>query len=384
MTGFQRCSGCGGNVQVPAEAHSVKCTSCLTTNLVHANSGTSHVQTERRMVPSSRSNVHGSHTMNVHGSHTTNVHGSHTTNVHGSHTTNAHGSHTMNGLRTSCPSFHGRKRAVLCGVSYKCRRNELKGSANAVSCMKALLRNKLGFPDDCILVLSEDENNTCRLPTKQNMRSAMRWLVQDCKAGDSLVFYFVGHGSQQIDCSGDEADGYDESLCPMDYETEGNIIDDEINTTIVRPLPKGAKLHAIIDASHSGTAMDLPFVCRMGRSGSYLWENQSPACSYKGTCGGMAVSFSSCNDKQTGINYAKNTTGAMTYCFVDALEREHRVTYGCLLNLMRAGSKELKAGGQTCNPISSLVRKLVAPGVAAEPQLSASEKFDIQKLQFAL
>ena len=46
---------------------------------------------------------------------------------------------------------------------------------------------------------------------------------------------------------------------------KGMIVDDEINETIVRPLPEGAMLHAIIDACYSGTILDLPFVCKMNR-----------------------------------------------------------------------------------------------------------------------
>jgi len=60
-------------------------------------------------------------------------------------------------------------------------------------------------------------------------------------------------------------DGYDETLCPLDFQTQGMIVDDEINATIVRPLPSGVKLHAIIDACHSGTVLDLPYLCRMDR-----------------------------------------------------------------------------------------------------------------------
>lgn len=94
---------------------------------------------------------------------------------------------------------------------------------------------------------------------------ALRWLVQGSQPGDSLVFYFSGHGASQPDNDRDEVDGFDETLCPVDFETAGKIVDDEINATIVRPLPKGAVLHAIIDACHSGTVLDLPFVCRMNR-----------------------------------------------------------------------------------------------------------------------
>ena len=95
---------------------------------------------------------------------------------------------------------------------------------------------------------------------------ALRWLIEGCRAGDSLVFYFSGHGKQEVDLNMDEIDGYDEALCPVDFEHEGNILDDEINATIVRPLAYGAKLHAIIDTCHSGTVLDLPFTCKRDRS----------------------------------------------------------------------------------------------------------------------
>lgn len=64
-------------------------------------------------------------------------------------------------------------------------------------------------------------------------------------------------------------DGCDKAICPVDYEHKGNILSDEINATIVRPLPRGAKLHAIIDACHSGNVLDLAFVCKMNRSVLY-------------------------------------------------------------------------------------------------------------------
>lgn len=79
------------------------------------------------------------------------------------------------------------------------------------------------------------------------------------------MFHYSGHGSRQRNYNGDEVDGYDETLCPLDFETQGMIVDDEINASIVRPVPLGAKLHAIIDACHSGTVLDLPYLCRMNR-----------------------------------------------------------------------------------------------------------------------
>lgn len=128
-----------------------------------------------------------------------------------------------------------------------------------------------------LTVDAEEETDPYRIPNKQNMRMALYWLVQGCTAGDSLVFHYSGHGSRQRNYNGDEVDGYDETLCPLDFETQGMIVDDEINATIVRPLPHGVKLHSIIDACHSGTVLDLPFLCRMNRLVVYFFFT---ACYY--------------------------------------------------------------------------------------------------------
>lgn len=112
---------------------------------------------------------------------------------------------------------------------------------------------------------AEEERGPSRVPTKENLRMAMRWLVSGCENGDSLVFHFSGHGVQRLDPSGDEVDGFDEALCPLDFEANGTIVDDEINETLVQPLPRGVKLHALVDACHSGTVLDLPYLCRLSR-----------------------------------------------------------------------------------------------------------------------
>ncbi|KAJ4716882.1 metacaspase 1 [Melia azedarach] len=136
------------------------------------------------------------------------------------------------------------------------------------------------------------------IPTKQNLRAALRWLVRDCQPGDSLLFHYSGHGSTQNDLNNDEVDGVDEVICPVDYETEGPIIDDEINSTIVTPLP--------------------PVL--MNRKGYYAWEDQRTRASYKGTSGGLALSLSACNDHQTSAstNAFRNreVSSAMTTRFV--------------------------------------------------------------------
>lgn len=290
------------------------------------------------------------------------------------------------------PRVHGRKRAVICGISYKNSRQELKGCINDAKCMKFLLINRFKFPPDSILMLTEEETDPYRIPTKHNIRMAMYWLVQGCQPGDSLVFHYSGHGSQQRNYNGDEVDGYDETLCPLDFETQGMIVDDEINATIVRPLPRGVKLHAIIDACHSGTMLDLPFLCRMDRSGRYAWEDHRPRSgAWKGTSGGEVISFSGCDDSQTSADtdaLSKVTsTGAMTYSFIQAVERAQGTTYGSILNSMRStitANEDGLGGGIVTSLLTMLLTGGSLGGIRQEPQLTANEPFDVYSKMFSL
>ena len=52
------------------------------------------------------------------------------------------------------PSAHGRKKALICGISYRYSRHELKGCINDAKCMKYLLMNKFQFPESSILMLT--------------------------------------------------------------------------------------------------------------------------------------------------------------------------------------------------------------------------------------
>ncbi|KAA8539732.1 hypothetical protein F0562_026424 [Nyssa sinensis] len=267
-------------------------------------------------------------------------------------------------------SVHGNKKALICGISYRYSRHELKG------------------------LLTEEETDPYRLPTKQNMRMALYWLVQGCQPGDSLLFHYSGHGSQQRNYTGDEVDGYDETLCPLDFETQGMIVDDEINATIVKPLPRGVKLHAIVDACHSGTVLDLPFLCRMDRSGRYVWEDHRPRSGmWKGTSGGEVISFSGCDDHQTSADTAAlsrvTSTGAMTFSFIQAIEHGQGTTYGNMLNSMRSTirNNDNDTGGGSV--VTSLLTMLLTGGslgvgMRQEPQLTANEPFDVYTKPFNL
>jgi hypothetical protein len=64
----------------------------------------------------------------------------------------------------------------------------------------------------------------------------------------------------------------DETILPTDFKKAGVIVDDDLNAMMVRPLAPGVTLHALIDACHSGTAMDLPYRAQVGSNGRFNWK----------------------------------------------------------------------------------------------------------------
>jgi len=49
------------------------------------------------------------------------------------------------------------------------------------------------------------------------------------------------------------------SLIPVDFLTEGHIVDDDILKILVKPMRKGVHTTVIMDCCHSGTVLDLPY-----------------------------------------------------------------------------------------------------------------------------
>lgn len=73
--------------------------------------------------------------------------------------------------------------------------------------------------------------------------------------------------------TGDEEDGYDETLIPVDFQQMGQIRDDDILRILVKPMPAGCNMTCLMDCCHSGTVMDLPY--RFTADGDKMVRNSS-------------------------------------------------------------------------------------------------------------
>jgi metacaspase-1 len=281
----------------------------------------------------------------------------------------------------SLTTLNGKRKALLIGINYFGTQSELKGCINDVKNIKAFLDEH--FKLDEVMVLTDDQtSDPSKMPTRENILNGFRWLTQGANSGDSLIMHYSGHGGSVKDTNGDEEDGNDETLCPVDYDTAGQIVDDEVHEVLVKGIPKGARLTAIMDCCHSQSILDLPYVYNINGDLEITMNDRNKGVTkiiasgvkfalgdktdgmrgiqegFKmfmagGQPGGdsaaraKAVStrttdadvimFSGCQDSQTSADacIGGEATGAMSYALIKSLKENKSMDYTHLLSRMR-------------------------------------------------
>src|SRR5262249_19028508 len=144
------------------------------------------------------------------------------------------------------------KRALLVGIDrYKSGDvPQLAGAVNDADLMESVLETRFEIPPANVRVLRNEQ------ATRAGILDAIETqLIAPTQPGDIVIFYYAGHGSQMIDVSGDELDGWDETIVPQDSRTDGvfDISDDEINGLLQEITQKTQNVTMIFDSCHSGT-----------------------------------------------------------------------------------------------------------------------------------
>ncbi|KAI0311960.1 peptidase C14, caspase domain-containing protein [Amylostereum chailletii] len=257
------------------------------------------------------------------------------------------------------------------------------------------------------------------MPTQENIIRAMQWLVHGARPHGALFFHYSGHGGQTKDLVGDEEDGEDEVIYPVDFRRAGHLVDDTMHEIMVTPLPAGCRLTSIFDvrlflslhplknthppdkSCHSGSALDLPYMystegkikepnlleeAREGllsafsaytqRGGGGAFHVRDALESVGGLLTGYigarraeerarrtktspadVISWSGCKDSQTSADAveAGAATGAMSYAFIHALRERPQQSYQQLL---------------------TSIREILRAKYSQKPQLSSSHPMD--------
>lgn len=206
------------------------------------------------------------------------------------------------------------KCALVIGINYTGKTGaELNGCINDTTRICTFLKDRCGYPNSNIQLLTDD---TSIKPTKQNIINCIKQLVQKVKDTNSkeVWFSYSGHGSYLSGYGGsEESDNQDEALVPLDYDTSGLIRDDTLYDILVKQLPLDCTLFSIVDACHSGTALDLPYLYRTD-TGIHQQRNPESLANI--------IKVSGCRDSQTSADayIAGKYQGALTFSFLKCMD----------------------------------------------------------------
>lgn len=196
----------------------------------------------------------------------------------------------------------GKRKALCIGINYTGTSAQLNGCHNDARNLSKFLCERYGYrEEDIVMLMDTPDARGMSLPTRDNIvrsrvfsarsytnahlglscyadprdavarsgRSAERlallplfvpFLASSPRAPLICCPAVSGHGGQQRATEGDEEDGNDETIYPLDHKTAGIIVDNDMNRILVQPLPRGCRLTAIFDCCHSGSALDLPYM----------------------------------------------------------------------------------------------------------------------------
>ena len=165
------------------------------------------------------------------------------------------------GILMSSVVMAQRKRALLIGISHYdtaltgYQWNDINGVED-VNLINPILK-KQGFSSTILLD---------KQATYDNIIRQLTLLTHNTRKGDLVYLHFSTHGQPVEDLNGDEIDGWDEAIVPIDafkiyrkgvYEGNKHLIDDTLNKYIKKLREKIGPtgfLYVVIDACHAGTS----------------------------------------------------------------------------------------------------------------------------------
>jgi hypothetical protein len=207
----------------------------------------------------------------------------------------------------------------------------LDGSLNDVESVHEILASpKFGFAQSNIHVVEEAS------ATREGILQAMKkYLLDEPARGDTVVFYYAGHGSQRYNSLTDKPFHLDETIVPSDASSGMfDIRDKEIARLFNQIVDKGILLTAVFDSCHSGSiARGIP-VGSQGKARFLAYDTRDAADPPdKGPDGkpvprpedrpGGALILSATQHDQSAMEWTGSDAkphGAFTTAFLDTLQ----------------------------------------------------------------
>ncbi|PWU91912.1 putative metacaspase [Trypanosoma cruzi] len=109
---------------------------------------------------------------------------------------------------------------------------------------------------------------------------------------------------------------FDQCLAPVDFSTNGCILDNDIFRILLSGLPQGVRLTVVFDCCHSGSMLDLPYTFVGSRSLSRSVAGHMQRIRKGNDCAGDVLMISGCADEQTSADVSNAATfGTRVRCW---------------------------------------------------------------------
>lgn len=270
-----------------------------------------------------------------------------------------------------------RKYALVIGITYKDyeylpvdsrrRMTYLPGCLRDIERVYEFLTERCGYEAKNIVILCDEPERILvpgaeiRTPTRANILYWLDWLIGCGRGGDDtstsrmdgdqLWMSYSGHMTQTPELlKGNEDDGHDENIVPVDYKDYTDIVsgtgggissalirDDVLFEKVVK-VKRQCSLFALFDCCHAGTALDLP----VSYNFNYLADKDRVTVKIdygkKNTinhddCGNVTM-IAACSDSQQAVEltHSGERAGALTAAFVETMRdrvgsNAPRITY---------------------------------------------------------
>jgi hypothetical protein len=225
----------------------------------------------------------------------------------------------------------------------------LDGPENDVKNMAAVLP-QFGF--------KEINQLTGQNATREAILAAVdKYIIAEPKAGDTVLFYYAGHGSQRYNSKSSKSDHLDETIVPADaYKGAFDIRDKELARKFNQAIDKGVHIVAVFDSCHSGTmargvkvglARWLPYDDRDAADGADY--GTPPAHQPEPPARRGAIIISAALSTQSADEVSEENSGTAHGVFTDAFIRVLRSSTPAwtALDLVNATDVLLQADGWT-------------------------------------
>ncbi|MFI5402179.1 MAG: caspase domain-containing protein [Planctomycetota bacterium] len=151
----------------------------------------------------------------------------------------------------------GKRWALLVGINdYPGNDSDLTGCDVDVENMRFLLQEVFQFPQEQITIVRDLD------ATRARIEKELTDLADKAGPTDAVVFSYSGHGTQVPDLDGDEADGWDEGICPAEPKPKTIATEEQLATFLTDDRLaellgrfKTRNLTVIFDCCHSGTGL---------------------------------------------------------------------------------------------------------------------------------